>query len=127
MDKAQLNKNLCRQVEDIIFQANALESCQYFYTDFDNFCQYNQELKKFIQEHITNSKILSIAEDIPDISLKIYLRKHWYSFLLSGNGNNFRTESALRDDSKWDRAHLKEQYIKIYEELCGNEDNVSKN
>jgi hypothetical protein len=70
MDNVTLNKNICRQVNDIIVKAEALKTCEYFESDFENFLNYNKELKSFIAQNTSNPEIIKTLNNVPTISIK---------------------------------------------------------
>lgn len=116
MDDRTANKNLCRQLQDIIVKSDELKTSLYFLTDFEEFVSYSEEMKRFIIANVSNAKVGEVVNDIPKLSLK----KYWVIYyFLRGKGSDALRVKELQKAVARDIDLLKEKYLLIYNELCG--------
>ena len=104
---------LCRQLQDIIIQADVLKESKNFYIDFEEFSKYNEEMKRYIYQYNKDQNVLKTVGNIP----KLYLRKYWYVYLVPTRNSSFK-ESLFKKLFIKDIDFVKQQFLLIYTKVC---------
>lgn len=103
-----INKQVVRQVKDIIISAENLKHSSNFEYDAECFAKYN-ELKQFLKHNFSESLINELANIIPDISYKAIQPKWWVWFIF-----RLRVVIKLKNQAKTDFINSAQSISKIY-------------
>ncbi len=77
----QRKELLKRQITDIISQADKIEKGDYSSMNFENYSRYSNELKKYINQNVTEEHILKLNNEIPVINYARNELEIWHFIL----------------------------------------------